>query len=82
MSGDFDVYAFWVCFALGFVRFIRFVFSVINRPSLASVNDLRVWNIQAYALFGNTVGLPAAFLEVVLDSIPKTMGKVKLNSDI
>ena len=81
MRGDFDVYAFWVCFALGFV-FVGTFSSVVNRSPLASVNNLGVWNIEAYFLFRDAEGFPTTLLIVVLDSVPEAMCEIKLNSDV
>ena len=71
-----------MCFAFGFVFFFRTFSSIINRSPLASVGDFRVWNIEAYFLFGDAVGFPTTFLVVVLDGIPEAMGEIKLNSDV
>ena len=70
-----------MCFALGFV-FVGTFSSVINRAPLASVNDLGVWNIEAYFFFRDAEGFPTTLLVVVLDSIPETMCEIKLNSDV
>ena len=66
-------------FAFGFV-FVGTLFSVVNWPPLASVDNLGVWYVEAYFFFRDTEGFPTALLVVVLDSIPETMGEIKLNS--
>ena len=81
LRGDFDVYAFWVCFALGFV-FVRTFSSVVNRSPLALVNDLGVWDVEAYFFFGDAESFPTTLLVVVLDSILEAMCEIKLNSNV
>ena len=81
LSRDFDVYALWVCFALGFI-FVGTFSSIVNGSPLASVNDLGVWNIEAYFFFRDAEGFPVALLVVILDSIPEAMGEIELNSDV
>ena len=49
---------------------------------LASVDNLGVRNIEAYFFFRDAESFPTAFLVVVLDSIPETMGEFKLNSNV
>ena len=81
MCGDFDIYALRVCFALGFV-FVGTFSSVVNRSPLTLVNDLGVWNVEAYFFFGDAEGFPTTLLVVVLDSVPEAVGEIKLNSDV
>ena len=81
LSGDFDVYALWMCFTFGFI-FVRTFSSIVNASPLASVDDLRVWYIEACFFFGDAEGFPTAFLVVLLDSVPEAMGEIKLNSDV
>ena len=70
-----------MCFALGFV-FVGAVLPVVNGSPLASINDLGVWNVEAYFFFGDAEGFPTTLLVVVLDSIPEAVGEIELNSDV
>ena len=81
MCGDFDVYTLWVCFTLRFV-FVGTFPSVVNRSPLASVNNLGIWNVEAYFFFRDAESFPTTLLVVILDSIPEAMCEIKLNSDV
>ena len=56
--------------------------SVVDGSPLTSVNDLGVWNVEAYFFFGDVKGFPTTLLVVILDSVPEAMGEIKLNSDV
>ena len=70
-----------MCLALGLV-FVGTISSVVNRSPLASINNLRIWDVEAYFFFGDAEGLPTTLLVIVLDSIPEAVGEIELNSDI
>ena len=68
--------------ALLLVVFVRTVSSVVNGSPLASVDNLGIWDVEAYFFFGDAEGFPTTLLIVILDSVQEAVGEIKLNSDI